>query len=224
MGKEKVADNLVAYARSFAAPVREGVRVVGIERDPEDETFRVLTEAGPNVARQVVLATGALQRPRVRALAAELPASIAQVVPCEYRNPGQLPPGAVLIAGSGQTGYQIAEELVRSGRRAYLAMSGSWWFPRTYRGRNAPAWRRSLGWMQRTAAELPPGVWAGQLNPQLTGGDGGHASSSATSTSTFAKRRWTRPPKCGRETSMQRGISPTKRHSSWTWPRLASVP
>jgi putative flavoprotein involved in K+ transport len=180
MGKDEVADNLVAYARSFAAPVREGVRVSGIERDPANAEFRVLTEAGRYAARQVVLATGALQRPRVPELAAELPAAIMQVVPYEYRNPGQLPPGAVLIVGSGQTGCQIAEELVRAGRTIYLAMSRSWWLPRNYRGRNASAWLRSLGWMQRTAAELPAGVRAGLLNPQLTGGDGGHDISAHT--------------------------------------------
>ena len=151
-----------------------------IERDLADGVFQVLTEGGVYVACQVVLATGALQKPRVPALAADLPAPIAQVVPYEYRNPGQLPAGAVLIVGSGQTGCQIAEELVRSGRQVFLAMSRSWWLPRTYRGRNASAWLRSLGWMQRTAAELPPGVRAGLLNPQLTGGDGGHDISAHT--------------------------------------------
>jgi putative flavoprotein involved in K+ transport len=118
----------------------------------------------------------------VPAIAADLPAAIAQVVPYDYRNPGQLPPGAVLVVGSGQTGSQIAEELVRAGRIVYLAMSRCWWLPRCYRGRNASAWLRSLGWMQRTAEELPPGVRAGLLNPQLTGGDGGHDISAHTLT------------------------------------------
>jgi len=96
------------------------------------------------------------------------------VVPYDYRNPQQLPSGAVLVVGSGQTGCQIAEELVRAGRRVFLAMSRSWWLPRRYRGRDASAWLRALGWMQRTVAELPPGIRTGLANPQLTGSNGGH--------------------------------------------------
>jgi putative flavoprotein involved in K+ transport len=182
MGKDEVADNLVVYARSFSAPVEEGVRALAVERSPGNGRFRVVTDGGSYASDQVVLTTGALQKPRVPAIAADLPAAIAQVVPYDYRNPGQLPPGAVLIVGSGQTGSQIAEELVRAGRPVYLAMSRCWWLPRCYRGRNASAWLRSLGWMQRTAEELPHGVRAGLLNPQLTGGDGGHDISAHTLT------------------------------------------
>ena len=174
MGKDEVAAHLETYARSFAAPVQEGVRVIAIERDEADAGFLVRTEAEFYTAAQVVIATGALQRPRVPAWAADLSASITQVVPYDYRNPQLLPPGAVLVVGSGQTGCQIAEELVRAGRPVFLAMSRSWWLPRRYRGRDASAWLRALGWMQRSVAELPPGVRTGQANPQLTGGNGGH--------------------------------------------------
>jgi putative flavoprotein involved in K+ transport len=174
MGKDEVVHHLDTYARSFTAPVQEGLRVIAIECDGADAGFVVQTETEPYEATQVVIATGALQRPRVPVWAAVLPASITQVVPYDYRNPQLLPPGAVLVVGSGQTGCQIAEELVRAGRPVFLAMSRSWWLPRRYRGRDASAWLRALGWMQRTVTELPPGVRTGQANPQLTGGDGGH--------------------------------------------------
>src|SRR5262245_59856669 len=42
-----------------------------------------------------------------------------------YRGPGQLPSGAVLVIGSGASGVQIAEELLRAGRKVYLSLSGS---------------------------------------------------------------------------------------------------
>jgi len=174
MGKDEVAAHLETYARSFAAPIQEGLRVIAIERAEADAGFLVRTEAEPYLAAQVVIATGALQRPRVPPWAADLPASITQVIPYDYRNPQLLPPGAVLVVGSGQTGCQIAEELVRAGRPVFLAMSRSWWLPRRYRGQDASAWLRTLGWMQRTVNELPPGVRTGQANPQLTGGNGGH--------------------------------------------------
>ena len=174
MGKDEVVTHLETYAQSFAAPVREGVRVTSIERGPADPLFVVRTEGGSYQAPQVVLATGALQQPRVPACAARLPASVTQVVAPAYRNPQSLPPGAVLVVGSGETGCQIAEELVRAGRRVFLAGGRSWWEPRRYRGRDIAAWMRLAGWFERTVDELPPGDRTGQSNPQLTGGDGGH--------------------------------------------------
>ena len=174
MGKDEVVARLETYARSFAAPLREGVRVTAIERGPADPHFLVRTKGDSYRASQVVLATGALQLPRVPACAARVPANVTQVVAPAYRNPQSLPPGAVLVVGSGETGCQIAEELVRAGRRVFLAGGRSWWEPRRYRGRDIAAWMRLAGWFERTVDELPPGVRTGQSNPQLTGGDGGH--------------------------------------------------
>ena len=121
MGKDEVVAHLETYARSFDAPVREGVWVTAVERGPADPHFLVRTQGDSYLASQVVLATGALQQPRVPACAARLPTGVTQVVAPAYRNPQSLPPGAVLVVGSGETGCQIAEELVRAGRRVFLA-------------------------------------------------------------------------------------------------------
>jgi len=174
MGKDEVVAHLETYARSFAAPVREGVRVMSVECDPADKHFLVRTRDESYMASQVVLATGALQQPRVPACAAALPAGVTQVGAPAYRNPEMLPPGAILVVGSGETGCQIAEELARAGRRVFLAGGRSWWMPRRYRGRDAAAWMRLVGWFERSVDELPPGVRTGLSNPQLTGSNGGH--------------------------------------------------
>lgn len=174
MGKDEVVGHLETYARSFAAPVQEGVQVTAIERDPATTSFLVRTQDDSYRASQVVLATGALQQPQVPACAVGLPASVTQVLASDYRNPQSLPPGAVLIVGSGETGCQVAEELIRAGRTVFLAGGRSWWAPRRYRGRDASAWARLLGWFERTVDELPPGIRTGQPNPQLTGSNGGH--------------------------------------------------
>jgi putative flavoprotein involved in K+ transport len=121
MGKDEVIARLETYAQSFGAPVREGVRVTAIERGSTDPHFLVRTQGDSYMASQVVLATGALQQPRVPACAARLPAGVTQVVAPAYRTPQSLPPGAVLVVGSGETGCQIAEELVRAGRSVFLA-------------------------------------------------------------------------------------------------------
>jgi putative flavoprotein involved in K+ transport len=180
MAKDEVVAHLEAYARSFAAPVRDGVRVTAVERNPAGGGFLVQTEDGTYATRQVVLATGALQRSHVPVCATELPPSVAQVNPYTYRNSAALPPGAVLVVGSGESGCQIAEDLWRAGRTVYLAVGRSWGAPRRYRGRDVAAWLRAVGWFARTVNELPPGARAGLPNPQLTGVDGGHDLSAYT--------------------------------------------
>jgi putative flavoprotein involved in K+ transport len=174
MGSEEVVGHLEAYARSFDAPVREGVRVTAVERDPAGAGFLVRTDNGGYKAHQVVVATGALQRPFIPGCGADLPPGVAQIVPYTYRNPAALPPGAVLVVGSGQSGCQIAEELRRAGRTVYLSVSRSWGVPRRYRGRDISFWLRTLGWWSHTVDDLPPGARAGLPNPQLTGAGGGH--------------------------------------------------
>jgi putative flavoprotein involved in K+ transport len=174
MAKDEVVEHLVGYARSFGAPVVEGTRVTGVEHRAMNEGFLLRTEDGTVEADQVVLATGALQQPKLPPDAAVLPAAISQVVAGDYRNPGALAPGSVLVVGSGETGVQIAEELARAGRDVYLSGGRSWWAPRRYRGRDMAAWFRLTGWFERLAEDLPPGVRTGQPNPQLTGAGGGH--------------------------------------------------
>ncbi|MDQ2853706.1 MAG: NAD(P)-binding domain-containing protein [Chloroflexota bacterium] len=174
MAKHEVVEHLVGWATSFGAPVREGVRVTSVERDAMDEGFVLRTEDGTLHTEQVVLATGALQQPKIPPDATELPPTISQMVGADYRNPEELAPGSVLVIGSGETGAQVAEELARSGREVYLSGGRSWWAPRRYRGRDIAAWLRLTGWFDRKAEDLPSGVHAGKPNPQLTGAGGGH--------------------------------------------------
>jgi putative flavoprotein involved in K+ transport len=133
----------------------------------------VRTDDATYTAAGVVVATGALQRPFIPALAEDLPVHIAQVVPYTYRSPAALPPGSVLVVGSGQAGCQIAEELRRAGRQVYLSVGRSWWAPRRYRGQDLSLWLRAVGWFDRTVDSLPPGARTGLPNPQFTGSGGG---------------------------------------------------
>lgn len=174
MGKDEVVFHLETYGRSFGAPVRERVRVTSVEREHPNAEFVVRTENEVYAAAQVVIATGALQRPRIPLFAANLPPGVTQIAASAYRNPGALPSGAVLVVGSGETGCQIAEELTRAGRSVYLSVGRSWWTPRRYRGQDMALWFRAVGWFDRTVDDLPPGARTGLSNPQLTGADGGH--------------------------------------------------
>ncbi len=169
MSRDEIVGQIESYARSFNAPVREGILVTSVECDPSGTGFLVRTDDGMYTAPRVVIATGALQRPFIPESAASLPSRIAQFVPYTYRNPAALPPGAVLVVGSGQSGCQIAEELRLAGRTVYLSVSRSWGAPRRYRGQDMSAWFRQVGFFGQTVNDLPPGARMGLPNPQLTG-------------------------------------------------------
>ena len=150
--KERVADYFEDYARTFDAPIRTGVEVTGLRRNPDGPGFRVQTSGGMIEARQVIAATGPFQRPKMPDLVPDS-AGIVQIHSAAYRNPGQLPVGAVLVVGAGASGAQIAEELVDAGRRVYLSIGPHDRPPRRYRGRDNVWW---LGVLNKWNIEAPP--------------------------------------------------------------------
>jgi putative flavoprotein involved in K+ transport len=140
--KEKIADYFVAYAEKIGAPVRCGVEVRSISRDADG--FRVETSDGVIKAANVVTATGAFQHPVIpNVVPAET--GITQIHSHAYRNPAQMPEGAVLVVGAGSSGTQIADELLRSGRTVYLSIGPHDRPPRRYRGHDFVWWLGALG-------------------------------------------------------------------------------
>ena len=114
MPRDEVVAHLVRYADSFRAPVREGVDVLGL--DPgDDDRLLLRTSSGDIRASHVIVATGAYQRPHRPRGVEGLQASLQIIDADEYSNPGALPPGKVLVVGSGQTGCQLAEDLFEGG-------------------------------------------------------------------------------------------------------------
>jgi putative flavoprotein involved in K+ transport len=142
--KEKVADYFVAYAKQIAAPIRCGVEVRLVQRNVGRPGFRLETSDGVIEANNVVAATGPFQRPIIPPLVPE-DAAITQMHSSAYRNPRQLPPGAVLVVGAGSSGTQIADELLRAGRRVYLSVGPHERPPRAYRGLDFCWWLGVLG-------------------------------------------------------------------------------
>jgi putative flavoprotein involved in K+ transport len=100
--------------------------------------------------------------------------SVDQVLADDYRNPSGLPPGTVLIVGSGQTGCQLAEELQDAGRTVFVACGRAPWTPRQIEGRDWIWWTRASGWLERTHDKLPSPAARLMANPQATGHGGGH--------------------------------------------------
>ncbi len=142
--KEKVADYFVAYAQKFSAPIRSGVEVKSVRRLEGRPGFRVETSEGVIEAGNVVSATGPFQKPSIPPIV-PADAGVTQIHSTEYRNPGQLPEGAILVVGAGSSGVQIADELSRAGRKVYLSVGPHDRPPRAYRGRDFVWWLGVLG-------------------------------------------------------------------------------
>jgi putative flavoprotein involved in K+ transport len=168
-GKEDVADYLVAYAEMVDAPIRTGVEVQSVQKLPGRLGFRVQTSDGVVDARYVVAATGAFQKPVLPTLVPG-DAGLHQIHSSGYRNPRQLPDGAVLVVGAGSSGVQIADELRQSGRRTYLAVGPHDRPPRSYRGRDFCWW---LGVLGKWDAAAPP-RGAEHVTIAVSGAHGGH--------------------------------------------------
>jgi cation diffusion facilitator CzcD-associated flavoprotein CzcO len=173
MSRDEIVASLEAYARSFAAPVREGVTVTGIESSP-DGGFIVHATAGALGSHALVLATGAYQRPHRPAAAGTLPTGFPQIDVNAYRNEGALPPGKVLVIGSGQSGAQISEELRIAGREVVLACGKAAWVPRRLGGRDIVWWLAQAGFFDQTVDSLRTPSARLAANPMVSGHGGGH--------------------------------------------------
>ena len=167
--KEQVADYFVAYAEKIGAPVRCGVEVTSVRKNAGRPGFRVRTSDGVIGARYVVAATGPFQRPVIPAIIPD-DTGLHSIHSSSYRNPQQLPDGAVLVVGAGSSGVQIAEELQRAGRRVYLSVGPHDRPPRRYRGRDFVWW---LGVLGKWEAATPP-QGAEHVTIAVSGANGGH--------------------------------------------------
>jgi putative flavoprotein involved in K+ transport len=165
----EIVDFLTAYADFIAAPIRCGVTVRALHGRGGAGGFRAETSDGTIEAGNVVVATGPYQRPIVPALLPD-DTGLFQVHASRYREPGQLPPGAVLIVGSGASGAQITEELFRAGRQVYLSVGRHRRMPRRYRGRDLMWWLTTLGLDQTPVERRGPD----RSLPLITGAYGGH--------------------------------------------------
>jgi putative flavoprotein involved in K+ transport len=166
--KAQVAEYFEAYAEKIDAPIRCGVEVLSVCRNEGRATFRAETTDGTIEARYVVAATGPFQCPRIPPILPD-DARVVQMHSSEYRNPSQLPDGAVFVVGAGSSGVQIADELLGAGRRVYLSVGRHDRPPRRYRGRDFVWW---LGVLGKWDAETPP-LGAEHVTIAVSGAHGG---------------------------------------------------
>lgn len=161
------------YATFIKAPTRCGVEVTSLERAADSSRYLLTTNSGAIEAANVVIATGPYQQPAIPAMSSEVPHNIFQIHSSGYRNPNQLPPGAVLVVGSGASGCQIADDLQQSGRQVYLSVGRHSRTPRRYRGKDFAYWGAALKRPEQIVDTVPVNVRKG-AEVLLTGANGGY--------------------------------------------------
>lgn len=171
MPRDDLVSFIADYAADFGAPVVEQAEVTGVEQ--REREWMVRTTAGDYRARALVVATGAFQKPFRPTGWDTLSDSILGLDVTGYSNPDSLPEGKVLVIGSGQTGCQIAADLVLAGREVFMACGRAPWLPRRAGGRDIFWWIWQSGFMEAPVTALEHPAERLGANPQLTGRDGG---------------------------------------------------
>jgi putative flavoprotein involved in K+ transport len=178
--RDEYVHYLQSYHDHWRLPVQTDTTVVSVEQPNGEEGFVVKIKADGQAeesvtSRSIVIASGILQAPKVPAVRDRLPPSITQLHTADYRNAAALPPGAVLVVGSGQSGVQIAENLLSAGRTVYLCTSRVGRVPRRYRGRDILEWWIDMGFLDATYAGLEDKSISRARQPQASGiGRHGH--------------------------------------------------
>jgi putative flavoprotein involved in K+ transport len=178
-------DELVAYFQDyverFHLPVRTGVTVFSLEQ-AEDNRHFILKIGGTGrpgetvLCRSVVVASGMQVVPKIPAIQDKIPGNVTQFHTASYRNPGALPPGAVVVVGSAQSGCQIAEDLLAVGRKVYLCTGQAGRVPRRYRGRDILEWWVDMKFWEVTYDSLEDKSASRVPLPQVSGvGRHGHS-------------------------------------------------
>jgi putative flavoprotein involved in K+ transport len=162
------------YVEHFQLPVRTGVTVVSVEHSEDERHFIVRTKTNGQreesiTSRSVVIASGSQQMPKIPAMSSRLPDDIVQLHTADYRNAPKLLPGAIIVVGSGQSGCQIAEDLLSAGRTVYLCTSKVGRVPRRYRGRDILEWWIDMKFLDITYDSLEDKAVSRTAQPQVSG-------------------------------------------------------
>lgn len=174
MKRDEIVAYIERFAKSFEPPYHAGVEARRLTSSCNGKRFLLDTSAGLLNADNVIVAAGTFRRLNLPAWSSQLADDIAQLHTRDYRNPAQLPDGAVLVVGSGQSGCQVVEDLHATGREVHLSVGRAPRVPRRYRGRDIMYWFEATGLTEVPVDEHPDGrAVRFKPHPHLSGRDGG---------------------------------------------------
>jgi putative flavoprotein involved in K+ transport len=170
MTRNELIEYLEKYASAFGPPIRENVEVFSVAKDGSSGIFTISTSQGTFSAKKVVACTGTYQRKHRPP--GQVDTAILQIdAEGGYHNPSQLPPGKVLVIGSGQSGCQVADELLDAGREVYLSCGKSTWAPRRVGDRDCVECLKDM--LETPATAIPPQARGNGSAPVMSGKNGG---------------------------------------------------
>ena len=171
LSKNQTIELIKSYSKFIGSKIFENESVNIIEK--YKNKYRLDTSKRMIIADNVVLSTGAFGNYKVPKISSNLNQNIFQIHSAEYKNFNQLPPGGVMVVGSGQSGAQIAEDLLINGMDVSLALSKCGRRLRSYRGKDSSWWNYKMGLFDKTVDDVPfENRW--KCSPHTSGANGGH--------------------------------------------------
>lgn len=171
--KDELVESFQNYSKKFNLPVILGANVVFVGKTNNSDEFFVRIKQDCDEkefrSRSVIIASGMMQSPKIPLISKKLPNSILQLHAGNYRNPSEIPKGAVVVVGGGQSGCQIVEDLQKAGKQVYLCTSKVGRIPRRYRGKEIDDWLIESGFFDETFEELEDKKLASATQPQVSG-------------------------------------------------------
>jgi putative flavoprotein involved in K+ transport len=175
LGRNAWISELEAYARRGSLPVRTSANVTAVTADGDGGFIVRIGDDEIVRTQSVIVASGIANTQKLPPVAAAIDRRIEILTTGTYRRPSQLPPGAVVVVGSAQSGCQITEDLLDADRQVYLATGTVGRSPRRVRGRDTLAWLAESGWMTQRPQDLPDPAMMRAAQPQISGvGPRGH--------------------------------------------------
>ena len=149
-------NELEKYVLKHQLPVQENSQVISIEKPGNQFVVTVLSNGFTQQysARQILIASGAANETRIPAIARNVSKNIMQLHTCEYRNAAQIATGSVLVVGGAQSGLQITEDLINSGRKVFFSTSQVGRIPRWYRGKDIFYWMKEAKFYEIRAEDI----------------------------------------------------------------------
>ena len=171
LSKNQTIELIKSYSKFIGSKIFENESVEIIKK--YKNKYWLDTSKRMIIADNVVLSTGAFGNYKVPKISSNINQNIFQIHSAEYKNFNQLPSGGVMVVGSGQSGAQIAEDLLINGMDVSLALSKCGRRLRSYRGKDSSWWNYKMGLFDKTVDDVPfENRW--KCSPHTSGANGGH--------------------------------------------------
>ena len=172
LNKSEIINLLKNFASHIGSKIFTHENVISLSRKKND-IYEIKTNKRKINSNVVIIASGAFGDPQIPKLSSKTQNKTLLIHSSQYKNSKILPEGAALVVGSGQSGAQITEDLIESGRKIWLSVSKCGRRLRNYRGHDSSWWNNEMGLFDKTVKDVPFNErW--KCSSHTSGSKGGH--------------------------------------------------